>query len=235
MRDLRLHVDRVLCKKWRLLMRLGEGGVSTVWAGEHRNSLRVALKVLRPELSADSIVRGRFLREGYVANRIRHPGVVSVLDDDCDDGIVFMVMDLLRGETLKQRMRRQGVLTPREVVKFSIEVLGVLEAAHAEHVLHRDIKPDNVFLVNDGSLKLLDFGVARLREMGPIDHHTKKGAMLGTPAFMPPEQALGHWDRVDVRSDLFALGATMWTLLTGRLIHPATTTPEMLVASSTRR
>jgi len=234
--DSRLHSGRVLCGKWRLDSMLGEGGMATVWSGEHRNGLKVAIKVLKAELGADATLRERFLREGYVANRIEHPGVLRVLDDDVsDDGVVFLVMDLLKGETLRDHwLERERILSPNTVRKIAIQILEVLAVAHTMGIVHRDLKPDNVFLLDDGGIKLLDFGIARLREVSGIDQKTRTGAMLGTPAFMPPEQALGHWDRVDCRSDLFAVGASMWTLLTGELVHKATTMQELLVAAATK-
>ena len=234
--DKRLEPGRVLCGKWRIDEQLGEGGMATVWAATHRNGMRVAIKALRPELSHNDEVSARFLREGYVANRIRHAGVLKILDDDStDDDVVFLVMELLEGVGLKQLWLDQNrQLPPSMVVAIAKEVLQVLEAAHAQGVVHRDLKPDNVFVLESGGIKILDFGIARLREIEAIDQRTRTGAMLGTPAFMPPEQALGHWDKVDARSDLFALGATMWTLLTGGLVHAADTMQELLVAAATK-
>ncbi|HZO12077.1 MAG TPA: serine/threonine-protein kinase [Polyangiaceae bacterium] len=235
--DKRLEPGRVLCGKWRIDEQLGEGGMATVWAATHRNGMRVAIKALRPELSHDGEVSARFLREGYVANRIRHPGVLKILDDDrTDDDVVFLVMELLEGIGLKQLWLEQNrQLPPSMVVSIAQQVLEVLEAAHAQGVVHRDLKPDNVFILDSGGITILDFGIARLREIEGVDQRTRTGAMLGTPAFMPPEQALGHWDKVDARSDLFALGATMWTLLTGGLVHAAETMQELLVAAATKQ
>lgn len=234
--DSRLEAGRVLCDKWRLVAPLGEGGMASVWEGEHRNGRRVAIKILRPELSVDEDVRERFLREGYVANRVDHPGVVQVLDDDVtEDGLVLLVMELLEGISVKSLwLERERQLLPTEVVTIALGVLDVLAVAHRAGIVHRDVKPDNVFVVHPGMVKVLDFGIARLREIDVVDQRTKTGTMLGTPAFMPPEQALGHWDQVDHRSDLFAVGATMWTLLTGALIHSARTVQELLVKVSTQ-
>ncbi len=211
--------------------------MATVWSGTHRNGMRVAIKALRVELSHDPAVRDRFLREGYVANRVAHPGVVSILDDDVsEDDIVFLVMELLEGMTLKELWKeRNRQLPPSEVVTLTRAMLEVLAAAHDKNVVHRDIKPDNVFIMSQGGVRILDFGIARLREIDAVDQRTRTGNMLGTPAFMPPEQALGHWDEVDARTDLFAVGATMWTLLTGTLVHRTKTLQELLVAAATKR
>jgi serine/threonine-protein kinase len=121
------------------------------------------------------------------------------------------------------------------VVDAGIEILGVLAVAHGAGVIHRDVKPANVLLTADGRLKLLDFGIARVREREARLDATRTGSMLGTPAYMAPEQALARWDRVDHRSDLFSVGATLWTLLTGVQIHEADTLPELLIAHSTAR
>jgi eukaryotic-like serine/threonine-protein kinase len=226
---------RVLSRRWRLDAQLGGGGVATVWSATHRNGLRVAVKVLRPELSANRETRARFLREGYVANHIGHPDVLTVLDDDTtEDGLVFLVTELLEGSTLAQAwLSRERQFATREVIAVAIRILAVLEVAHAKGVVHRDLKPQNVFLPSSGGIKVLDFGVARLRDGDDNLDRTRAGTILGTPPFMPPEQALGHWEEVDGRSDLFAVGATMWTLLTGRLIHHAPTLQELLIEIAT--
>jgi serine/threonine-protein kinase len=221
--------------KWRLDRLLGYGGMAAVYAGTHRNGSRGAIKMLHPELSMDSEARQRFLREGYVANAVNHPSVVRVLDDDvAEDGSVFIVMELLEGETLDERLHRLGhPLSPQEVLCAIDPVLSALAAAHEKGIIHRDIKPDNLFVNHDGTVKLLDFGVARLPD-APVTV-TRSGSMVGTPAFMPPEQALGRNDQIDARSDLWALGATVYYLLSGRLVHDATTPNEHLVAAATRR
>jgi serine/threonine-protein kinase len=208
-----------------------------VYAATHRNGMRGAVKVMHVDPTADAIVLRRFLREGYVANRVQHPGAVKVIDDDVtEDGAPFLVMELLEGETLKERTVRRGTpLSAEEVVDAGIEILGVLAVAHAAGVIHRDVKPANVLMTADGRLKLLDFGIARVREREARLDATRTGSMLGTPAYMAPEQALARWDRVDHRSDLFSVGATLWTLLTGVQIHEAETLPELLIAHSTAR
>jgi eukaryotic-like serine/threonine-protein kinase len=230
------RIGAVLRGKWRLEALLGEGGMAEVYAATHRNGLRGAVKVLKPEVIGDGEALRRFLLEGYVANRVEHPGAVKVLDDDVtEDGCAFLVMELLEGESLKARSDRHGSRLPaHEVVAAGIEILDVLAAAHQRGIVHRDIKPANVFLTNTGRVKLLDFGIARVRDAGSLSL-TRTGALLGTPAFMAPEQALAKWARVDQRSDLFAVGATLWTLLAGQLVHDADTLTELLIAASTQR
>ena len=145
--------------------------------------------MLHLELSLDAEVKRRFLREGYLANAVEHPSVVRVIDDDvADDGSVFIVMELLSGETLDARWERSGRHLPAEEVLCAIDpVLSVLVAAHEKGIVHRDIKPENIFVCHDGTVKLLDFGIARLRDASGTA--TRSGSTMGTPAFMPPEQA----------------------------------------------
>ena len=228
-------VGRVLRGKYRLDRLLGVGGTACVYAATHlRNGDRVAVKILHRELSIYAGVRARFLREGGAANRVAHSGTVRVLDDDmAEDGSLFLVMDLLEGETFHARCRRSGGrLGARQVVKLVCEVLDVLSAAHAKGVVHRDLKPENLFVTRDGEVKVLDFGLARPREGAPTA--TRTGAVFGTPAFMAPEQALGKTGEIDAQSDLWAVGATAFLLLTGRLVHQGATSEEMLVLSATQ-
>lgn len=231
------HARRLLGKtlreKWTLDAFLGEGGNAVVFAATHRNGMRGAVKILHGHLTASADTKRRLTREGYVANKIEHPGVVRVLDDDeTDEGLAFIVMELLEGETWKQHWLREGrALSVVDVLTVASQVLAILSAAHRADVIHRDVKPDNVFLVSGGGVKLLDFGIARFR--GAADA-TQTGRMLGTPAFMSPEQALARWKDVDARSDLFSLGATMRALLSGQPLHVYSTLPELLIAAATR-
>jgi serine/threonine-protein kinase len=232
----RRRVGSTLRNKWHLDALLGVGGMAAVYAATHRNGIRAALKVLHPEVSLDTQWRRRFLREGRAANAVGHDGAVKVLDDDAnDDGSVFLVMELLEGESLEMRCERVGGRLPeKEVLWIADQLLDILVAAHAKGIVHRDIKPDNLFLTCSGSLKVLDFGIARLREMSTISSATRGGAM-GTPAFMAPEQARGLWDEVDGQSDLFSVGATMFTLLSGRCVHEGRTQNEEMLSAMTVR
>jgi serine/threonine-protein kinase len=227
------RVSRVLKGKWRIDRVIGAGGMAVVYEATHRNGMRAAIKVLHPQLSANEEIRARFLREGYLANTVDHPGVVRVFDDDVDeDGSVYLVMELLVGESLEARRRRAGGrLPPDEVVRIAAGMLDVLAAAHAKGIVHRDIKPDNVWVMQDGTVKLLDFGIARVREAQGVV--TKAGEIMGTPGYMSPEQARARWDEVDARTDVWAVGATMFSLLTGRLVHEGSTGNEVLLAAMT--
>ncbi len=198
-----------------------------------RKAKRVAAKVLHGELMAVAGLRERFVREGYVANSVEHAGTVRILDNDrSDDGAVFLIMELLEGETLRARWERHDRrLSVPETVGFVRDLLDVLAAMHDKGVIHRDIKPENLFLTREGRLKVLDFGIARLRQNSATQ--TLVGSTLGTPAFMPPEQALGRHDEVDALSDLWAVGATAFSLLSGRFVHESATVEEALINAAT--
>jgi serine/threonine-protein kinase len=210
--------------------------MGAVYAAAHRNGNRVAIKVLSRELTANPQMRQRFLREGYAANRVGHDGAVKVLDDDVAEGdIVFLVMELLDGETLAARAQRLGPKLPaNEVVAATSGLLDVLAAAHASGIIHRDVKPANVFLTRGGRIKLLDFGIASLAELPGGTGGTRPGSRLGTPGFMAPEQARGRWEEVDARTDVWSVGATMFLLLTGRAVHGGETEDEAVIAAATR-
>jgi eukaryotic-like serine/threonine-protein kinase len=238
MRSPIIKPGEVLDGKWSIGALLGEGGMGAVFDATHtRNGLTVAVKVLLPEHARDEGVMKRFLQEGYAANRVNHPGTVRVLDDGVTaSGIAYLVMEKLDGQTLDERAESCGGTLPvEEVLDLVDKTLQVVAAAHDKGIVHRDLKPENIFLMRDGSVKILDFGIAHVRELTSQARLTVTGIPMGTPAFMPPEQALAKWDQVDARSDVFALGASTWTLLTGRLVHEGTTVPETLVLVSTRQ
>jgi serine/threonine-protein kinase len=229
------RIGSVLNGKYRIDRVLGEGGMGTVFAATHtRNKNRVAVKVLHPELASNAVLRERFLREGYAANTVEHPGTVRILDDEtAEDGTVFLVMDLLEGETLEARWQRKGRrLGAQHVAQLLYQLLDVLAQAHTKGIVHRDIKPENLFLTRDGTLKILDFGVARLLERSVSVTHS--GGVLGTPAFMAPEQVLGKTKEVDAQSDLWSVGATAFSLLSGRCVHDAETAEEMMVFTASQ-
>ncbi len=227
------RIGMVLRDRYQIVGVIGAGGMATVYLAVHRNGNRVALKILRPELGVHVAHRERFVREAYAANSLDHPGAVRVIDDDiAEDGCPFLVMELLHGETLEARYRRLGRLDAREVLAIGHALCDVLARAHACGVVHRDIKPDNIFLTTEGQLKVLDFGIARIRQEGR-ESVTRTGHMMGTPAYMPPEQALGRRQAIDGRSDLWAAGATMFALISGRAVHQADAPEEMVVRSAT--
>jgi serine/threonine-protein kinase len=227
------RVGQVLCGKWRLDRLIDVGGMGAVYAATHRNGKQVAVKMLHAAFAAEPEIRSRFLREGYVANHVGHPGSVSVLDDDtAEDGSAFLVMELLEGESLESLIHRSGNVMPvPDLLLVVDQVLDVLVAAHAKGIVHRDIKPANLFLTRPGDVKVLDFGFARARELTMDGLSTRTGIVMGTASYMPPEQARARWDLVDARSDIFAVGATMFRALAGRHVHEAKSMAERMVAA----
>jgi serine/threonine-protein kinase len=233
-----LRVGSVLDDKWTLERVLGSGGMGSVYAARHRNGARAAVKVLHPELGRRPDVRERFLREGYAANRVEHRGAVQVLDDDVitegpDAGTAYLVMEMLEGESLEERLERGPPLTELELLPILNDVLAVLESAHEHGVVHRDLKPANLFLNKDPAgfgVKVLDFGLARLADSRSM---TSAGLALGTPSFMAPEQANGKKDEIDARTDIFALGATAFSILSGRGVHEADGVLELVARMGT--
>ena len=219
--------------KWRMDSLVGAGGMASVYAATHRNGQTAALKILHATLANEDSIRERFLREGYVANSVNHPGVVEVLDDDeTEDGAPFLVMELLIGQTLSKRWKKLGKRMPiPEALSIAVPVLDCLAACHAAGVIHRDIKPPNVFLTDDGRVRILDFGVAQLRDA--TMEKTRTGTALGTPYYMSPEQAMGLVDALDGRADLFSVGAILHALVTGQRVHSARTENEALILAAT--
>ncbi|HKP57454.1 MAG TPA: protein kinase [Polyangiales bacterium] len=230
----RARVGRLIGGKWRLDALIGVGGMAAVYMATHRNGSMAALKILHEDVARNTEVRERFLREAYIANKVNHPGTVRVLDDDKDEsGAPYIVMELLRGQSIEGKAEKAGGrLSISETLEILDQTLAVLESAHAQTIVHRDLKPENLFWTDQGQVKVLDFGIARLREEN--SRKTQTGLVMGTPAFMAPEQAMGRWNDVDARTDLWAMGATAFTLLTGLPVHEAETAGEMLVAAATR-
>jgi serine/threonine protein kinase len=228
------RVGTVLRGKYHLDRVLGSGAMATVFAATHRNSKRFAVKMLHPELSLRADLRTRFLREGYVANQVQHPGAVAVLDDDvAEDGSAFLVMELLEGSTVDELWEKHAQRLPLDaVLAIGDQVLDVLASAHEHGIVHRDIKPANLFLTIEGQVKVLDFGIARLRDAAS-SAATHTGMVLGTPAFMSPEQALANPDDIDAQSDVWAVGAVLFTLLSGRLVHEAINAQQIVIRAAT--
>lgn len=232
----RMRVGALLGDGVRLDALIGLGGMAAVYAATSPYGEPCAVKILHPDVAALGEARARFLQEAEIAKSLAHPGIVKIHTVGADGDDVFIVMDLLVGETVDGRAERAGGRLPiDEVLWIADETLGVLAVAHAQGIVHRDLKPENLFLTKRNELKVLDFGIARAAEMSGARSAamTRTGIAMGTPAFMAPEQALGRWADVDGRTDLWALGATMFTLLTGELVHEGETANEMIVSAAT--
>jgi serine/threonine-protein kinase len=215
--------------KYRLLDQLGEGGMGTVYRAEHVVlGSPAAVKVLLPQFTQDGVVVDRFFQEARAASAIRHPGIVEVFDfGRLPNGQAYIAMELLRGEDLSGFLARRGPLDASLATQIAIQMLGALNATHAVGVIHRDLKPDNIFLVRDAGapgairVKLLDFGIAKLIRSPNVaalaagGRPRTKNMILGTPAYMAPEQCRGG-AAIDARADLYAVGCLLFELLTGR-------------------
>ncbi|MCC6902488.1 MAG: protein kinase [Polyangiaceae bacterium] len=209
----------VLAEKYRLVSELGRGGMGAVWRAEHL-VLRsdVAVKLVLTAVATSEPLRARFLREAQAAAALRSPHVVQILDYGVHEDTPFMVMELLEGESLRQRLSRVGVLSPEETARVVVHVARALVKAQEAGIVHRDLKPDNVFLVHNADediAKVLDFGIAKAMTETSVGAETQSGAVLGTAYYMSPEQARGTRS-VDHRTDLWALGVIAFECLTGR-------------------
>ena len=216
-------IGETLAGKYRVEERLSVGGMGAVYRGTHiLMDKKVAIKVLRPSLAADEKIVARFSREARAASRLSHPHALSVTDfGEAESGVVFLVMEFLSGRTLKEVIRQEGPLPLARVVEIMRQVGGALEAAHAEGVIHRDLKSDNIMLVNANGAdfaKVLDFGIAKIKE--PIGGHdpglTSPDLVVGTPQYMSPEQC-SQLSEIDARSDIYSLGIILFEMLTGHL------------------
>ncbi len=216
---------------YRVLKVLGRGGMGVVFHAEDpRLERSVALKVLLPALAANPVSRQRFLREARAAAAIEHDHVVTIYQVEEADGIPYLAMPLLEGESLESRLRRESRLPIREVLRIGREVAEGLRAAHERGILHRDIKPANLWLEGSrGRLKILDFGLAR--SLGGDSQLTTLGAIIGSPGYSAPEQIQGG--RVDPRTDLFSLGCVLYRLCTGEPPFQGTDTLSTLAAVAT--
>ncbi len=226
---------------------LGVGAMASVFVGR-RDGQAAALKVLHPQYSGVGEIRKRFLREGPLGAALSAlsplcEGIARVLESGVsEDGLAYLAMELLVGETVFDRAARLGILPVEVTLAIAGQVLDVLVVAHSHGIVHRDLKPENLHIDAAGVVKVLDFGIARVRDplpsgVGglPEKTATRSGALLGTFAYMAPEQARGLIDRIDGRSDLFGLGATMFRLLAGRTIHGDVTDAQLMIAAGTQK
>jgi len=227
-----LSAGDVVAGKYRIERPLGEGGMGRVYVATH-GVLRkqVALKVMveRFRVSPDAVER--FFREAVAASKVDHPAIAQVFDAGVHEDSPFMVMELLQGEDLDQRLTRDGRLSVEETLRMARPILSALEAAHRAGVVHRDIKPPNIFLARrpDGVItpKLLDFGIAKHINDPNFDSLTQSGSVLGTPLYLAPEQARADTD-VDHRADIYSIGVTLYHCLSGRTPHEAATFAELI-------
>ena len=232
---------------WKLERVLGIGGMASVFLGRRFDGAVAAVKILHAYLHGVEEVRTRFLREGPIGAALTAvgplcEGLPQILEAGVlEDGTAFLAMELLDGETVFDRLARMGSLPVGQVLWLAEQVLNVLVVAHTHGIIHRDLKPENLHLGNDGRLKVIDFGIARVLEelpdgtVLPEKTRTKTGTAMGSCQYMAPEQAIGHVSEIDGRTDLFALGATMYHLISGRGIHGNLIDAGLLIAAATQQ
>ncbi|NUO52622.1 MAG: serine/threonine protein kinase [Polyangiaceae bacterium] len=210
---------RVLDGRYRIIAAIGQGGMGTVYEAEEVSSGgRVAVKVLKPEHAEKPEAVARLRHEAQIAGGLRHENICAVFDVGIlDDASPYVVMERLHGETLASRLSRTGPVPPNELVEIMLQVLEGLRAAHARKVLHRDMKPDNIFLVEAAGrvvAKVVDFGISKGMGDEKAHHLTRTGMVMGTPYYMSPEQAMGERD-LDGRVDVWGSGVAIYEALTG--------------------
>ncbi|PIE19542.1 MAG: serine/threonine protein kinase, partial [Proteobacteria bacterium] len=212
-------IGQIIGGRYRLTKLLGEGGMGAVYAAEHINITKtVAVKLLHPEISSNQEAVTRFKQEAQSASSIGHPNIIGIDDFfTMEDGRVCLIMEFLKGESLNDRMVVPGGLAPDQAIDLMVQVCEGLEAAHDKGIIHRDMKPENVFIATVHGreiVKILDFGIAKVT--GNEDNNlTKTGTVFGTPHYMSPEQALGH--KVDVRADVYSVGVMLFEIFTGQV------------------
>jgi predicted Ser/Thr protein kinase len=209
--------------RYRILERIGKGAMGVVYSARDEAMDRlVALKVMMTDLEGDPETRTRFYREAQAAGRLLHPSIITIFDMGEEDGRIFIVMELLHGQTLGEFLKRPAPVPLEQKLSMMIQVCEGLGTAHAHGIFHRDVKPGNLFVLEDGAIKILDFGVARLA----TSTMTAAGFIIGTPDYMSPEQARGG--EIDQRSDIFSAGAVFYYMLAGRKPFAAPDLPGVL-------
>lgn len=218
------YIGKMLDDRYEILEVIGEGGMAIVYrALDHRLNRDVAVKIMRDEMVADEEFRRRFCTESHAVAMLSHPNIVAVYDVSHNDNVEYIVMELVDGITLKQYMERKGVVAWKEVVHFTKQISKALAHAHERGIIHRDIKPQNIMLLRDGTIKVGDFGIAALEN----EVYENNGEAIGSIHYIAPEQARGECP--DARSDIYSLGVMMYEMLTGGLPFTGNTLGEIAV------
>jgi putative nucleotidyltransferase with HDIG domain len=221
---------------YRIVTELGAGAMGEVYFAEHEvMGRRAAVKIIREELSSNQDMVQRFINEARLVNRIGHPNIVEITDFGQVGSRYYLMMELLEGETLEERLERASFLNEATAKHIALQVADALSAAHARGVVHRDLKPENIYLIQRGGrsdfVKVLDFGIAKLNATAGAPQGTIPGTILGTPHYMSPEQCRGD-DQLDHRSDVYALGVVLYRMLTGALPFDGDTLFQVLFAQT---
>ena len=218
------YIGKMLDDRYEILEVIGEGGMAIVYrALDHRLNRDVAVKIMRDEMAADEEFRRRFCTESHAVALLSHPNIVAVYDVSHNDNVEYIVMELVDGITLKQYIERKGVVAWKEVVHFTKQISKALAHAHERGIIHRDIKPQNIMLLRDGTIKVGDFGIAALEN----EVYENNGEAIGSIHYIAPEQARGECP--DARSDIYSLGVMMYEMLTGGLPFTGNTLGEIAV------
>ena len=218
-----LNVGVIIGERYEVVSRIGSGGMADVYkAKDHKLNRFVAMKVLKPEFSADTNFIRKFQREAQAAAGLAHPNVVNVFDVGEDHGVNYIVMELVEGITLKEYISKKGRLTVKEATSIAIQVSMGLEAAHNRNIVHRDIKPQNIIISTDGKVKVTDFGIARVATSNTISTNA-----MGSVHYSSPEQVRGGYS--DFKSDIYSLGITMYEMVTGRVPFDGDTTVAIAI------
>src|SRR5262245_7368952 len=222
---------------YRIESKLGEGGMGVVYKAHDTHLDRpVAIKVLTPEAASNPARRQRFVQEARAASALDHPNIITIYDIAEAEGQFFIAMQYVAGKTLRE-MQRRGRMPLNEILRYAIQTADALAQAHAHGIVHRDLKPENIMVSEQGQVKILDFGLAKLTERSESNEsaptetlkpHTEEGTILGTVAYMSPEQADGK--KVDARSDVFSFGSVLYEMVTGRRAFQGETKLSTLTA-----
>jgi eukaryotic-like serine/threonine-protein kinase len=225
-------IGSIIANRYEVVRKMAKGGMGTIYEVRNTRLGRTfALKTITAEAAQDPEILARFRREADVVANLSHPNIVEVVDwDQLDDGAPFLVMEYLRGESLANRIAAVGPLPWAQIARIADETLGALGVAHRAGVVHRDLKPDNIFLATDDAgeerVKLLDFGISKIRDSQTFQ--TTDAKVLGTPAYMAPEQAEGRHDAIGPATDVWAMGAILHEMVTGAVAFAAPSAPAML-------
>ena len=208
-----LEIGTMLSGRYEVLKRVGSGGMADVYmAKDHKLNRNVAVKVLKSEYVEDEKFLKKFETEAQAVARLSHPNIVNVYDVGIEDGINYIVMELAEGMTLKEYIRRKGYLSPKETVEISLQIASAISHAHKNHIIHRDIKPQNILVSEIGNVKVTDFGIAKATSSNTV---TSTATAMGSVHYISPEQAKGRF--CDEKSDIYSLGVLYHVLLTNKL------------------
>jgi serine/threonine protein kinase len=209
---------------YKITKLIGEGGMATVYEAEHKLlGSKVAIKVLNPTLSSNAQIKERFINEAKLMASLDHPNITRVIDFDDQPNQLSIVMEFLKGEDLNQKIKREGALKDAEIANVFTQTLSAFQYAHEEGIVHRDIKPSNIFILPNGTVKILDFGIAKL--FGQSNEMTQTGTQMGTPIYMSPEQVKAD-KTIDHRSDIYSLGVTLFYALNGKPPYDANSSSQ---------